>query len=44
MKNIFVRESKRKVARKKPNLEEFFGPLPETEEDWTNKLVRDMEE
>jgi len=44
MKNIFVRESKRKVARKKPKLEEFFGPLPETEEEWANKLVRDMEE
>ena len=43
MKNIFVRQSKRKVAPK-PQLKEIFSPLPETEQDWVNQLVKNMEE
>lgn len=44
MKNIFVRESKRKVAKKKPAPKEFFTPLPETAQEWANQLVKNMEE
>tara|TARA_R100000008_G_C3505417_1_gene125915 strand:+ start:363 stop:608 length:246 start_codon:yes stop_codon:yes gene_type:complete len=42
MKNIFVAQNKKKVRKqKKENIN--FDALPETEQDWVNSLVKNLE-
>lgn len=43
MKNIFVQESRRQVKKVKQPLKEMFEPLPETEQDWVNQIIKNME-
>ena len=43
MKNIFVQESRRRVKKVKQPLKEMFEPLPETEQDWVNQIIKNME-
>ena len=44
MKNIFVRENKRKARKPKPLVDNVvLDSMPDNEEDWVNQLVKNIE-